>query len=402
MALPLKKTVIRALKRLAWKLVLARMKRRWSQRALAARLGISVYAIRRLECGVEPLDLGRATRIAVDLGLWPEVNRLFELLADPKGCAPTACRKVTRHASAPKIEDASGRSAPYEGDIESLGRLMVAVEGGHASVEQSLQARMYAKPLGDGVYRVLWGRSNDRPCIVKLAFRPEGVMRLRAELLAMKLALSARLKCLSPQLKTVGGYAYLVADPLVQSRTGSPSARVQARDLMGVRLPHRLELLDLATHVQQRCRSAVNDLRELWMRLVFMRVIHQPHEDLTSIVFEAGQGGELRLGPAFGLRLYPTPITEVDERLTSLAGEPVDLMGLVRRAPAFGLDLPQVRSFLSNLMLVINDWKYAACNFPVSMSWTDLRSFELSMNATKEMISRASSATYSSEFVLVE
>ena len=279
----------------------------------------------------------------------------------------------------------SGRrfDLPFTADLDTMAGATAAFERGEADERQSRLLLSSATALGG---------SRPKVCFVQDAQKQDGgtlaVARLpsvadrfpvaRAEMLLGQLAREAGIRVVDMALKNLCSATVLVTQRLDRDADGGRKPYLSARSLLLAEEGEEPDWLDLLA-VMRTCSKVFGaDARQLWLRMLFMRLINAP-VSLRKIGFLYSAPGRWRLAPATALR----PGMEPDHQPV-ISGAPGlglrwDVDHLLRHSAAFEIPRDEARTLLQRMVEVISRWKVAAVQYPVRMTTTDLASLEAAM-----------------------
>lgn len=133
---------------------------------------------------------------------------------------------------------------------------------------------------------------------------------------------------------------------------------LSANSLLGVSPGQAGAYTLLADGIRQFGHDAINDLRELWRRMVFSLLASNFDDHLRNHGFLMRQPGRWALSPAYDLN----PVPEIDRALlpkTPISEEPGDpsIAAALAVAPRFALKPSQSKSILKSVVVVLADWR---------------------------------------------
>ena len=120
------------------------------------------------------------------------------------------------------------------------------------------------------------------------------------------------------------------------------------------------------------------DARQLWLRLVFMRLINA-RVSLGKFGFVYRSLVRWELAPATALRPAMEPENQSAPSTSLEPGLRWDVDQLLRQSVAFGIPQYEARTLLRRMVEVIGRWKVKAEQYPVRMTNTDIASLEAAM-----------------------
>ncbi len=130
---------------------------------------------------------------------------------------------------------------------------------------------------------------------------------------------------------------------------------------------------DIAECIRMYSRSPINDLHELWRRIVFGVMISNLDDHLRNHGFLYAGNNQWRLSPAYDLN--PTPRYKKARELTtwiSEEGPDADLELAYRAAPRFALKLDTAKSIVAEVALAVKNWHKLALRMGMSKADRDI------------------------------
>ena len=325
-------------------------------------------------------SLGEATLTTHPLaGL--ESRALVSLCATHDLCRPGALRIRPRN----RTLTVSGRrfDLPIGAELDTMAGAVAAFERGEADERQTRLLLSSATALGG---------SRPKVCFVHNAEKQDGgtlaVARLpsvfdrypvaKAEMLLGQLAREVGIRVVDMALKNLCEGSVLITQRLDRDMDGGRKPYLSARSLLLAEEGEEPDWMDLLKAMRTCSKVFGADARQLWLRMLFMRLINAP-VSLRKIGFLYSAPGRWRLAPATGLR----PSMEPDHQPV-ISGAPGlglrwDVDQLLRRSVAFGIPQNEARTLLKRMVEVISRWKVKAEQYPVRMTNTDIASLEAAM-----------------------
>jgi len=441
-------TFIRARYRLGIQLRRARRRRCWTQRDVATHTGLSLSTVRRCERGDWSVALSNVLGCAMVLGQLRAFNRLLECWAGqsvpyrsgckdlqaqgvahsvPASSAPPnagysppihSCRApglnefaVSAQASTPSFAARVLQLASNPGVLEMLperraalgkegllqiGEAVLAFEHGRAGHAQLNLLLSCATALAGSRAKCYWTDENRVSCIAKFSSDAEGLSLNRAEALTMRMARMAGIDALDVRLLDPIRTPILVATRLGHLPCGFEGEVLSARRLLCVKpndavdLPALLDLMRVHVHADH----FADDARQLWLRLVFMRLIHHPGDYLRKFDLVSDGEGRMRLAPACGLRVQTGPVSDLIDDRESGPGLQPTASALLTSADAFGIEMAQACVYLRRQVTALSQWKSLASHIFVNMSTWDIGRLEVPMSNAWLMGTRMQQSAY--------
>ena len=182
------------------------------------------------------------------------------------------------------------------------------------------------------------------------------------EVLAMTLARKAGLTVADAKLQDVAGRPVALIRRF--DRTGSQRQRIpflSAMSLLGLNDGDEATYTDIAEIIRMHSSSPIEDLHELWQRMVFNVMIGNLDDHLRNHGFLYDRDGRWRLSPAYDLN--PVPLAEKTREFTTWISEqgPEADLDLAREAtPFFALKKKQAEAMIDETSAALKDWRSTA------------------------------------------
>ena len=188
----------------------------------------------------------------------------------------------------------------------------------------------------------------------------------RWECVALTLARKAGIVTADHQLHRVDGKPVTVLRRFDRRTGGQRVGFISAMSLLSGSDGKAYDYLDIAEQIEADSERPTDDLRELWARCAYGRLISNTDDHLRNHGFLRGQAG-WRLSPAFDIN--PNPHREVFA--TSFGGDDTGrLAPLVANAELFRLDTDAVAGTLTRITAAINQWEKVAARHGLSSAAT--------------------------------
>lgn len=200
----------------------------------------------------------------------------------------------------------------------------------------------------------------------------------------MRMAASAGIPVVDVKLLSPAQEPILIAPRLDRGHGGKRAPFLSARSLLLAGQRDEAALLDLLAIMRAHCADFAADAKMLWKRLVFMRLIHEPGDDLRKIGFLYAGCGKWCLAPAYGLRLYPVTVGFEGEGQEMGQNRRLTLWDLMQSVNDFGMHQSQAQEYLQKQLRVLSGWKSLASQFAVYMSARDIEQLEPAMRYTQK------------------
>ncbi len=257
--------------------------------------GFGLHVTRKAtECGLLAASHGegRVLRALEGLKAVPNVARLGAL------------RLVSPEESPEELPDAR-RTLPRESDLPSLAAVVHALEVGTVSSAQLQLLMTSATALCGSRPKVTWLGKDNALWVAKLPKRFGDSLPNRSEALAMSLAETAGIDCVTVTLRHSPSGPFLIAPRFDRASDGKRKPVLSARSMLFSGERDVIGPLALLDAMRERCLDFSSDARKLWQRLLFMGLIRFPGDELRKISFVYAGNGLWRIAPAYGRPLSP-------------------------------------------------------------------------------------------------
>jgi serine/threonine-protein kinase HipA len=209
--------------------------------------------------------------------------------------------------------------------------------------------------------------TDGHPCIAKFPSPKNDDWDInRWESVALTLARKACIVTADHELHRVDGKLVTVLRRFDRLPSGHRVGFISAMTLLSGRDGETYDYLDIAEQLEADSEQPTEDLRELWTRCAYGRLISNTDDHLRNHGFLRGRAG-WRLSPAFDIN--PNPYREAFA--TSVGGDDTgSLAPLVESAECFRLDTDAVADTLARLIAVIDEWETVAVSLGLSSAET--------------------------------
>lgn len=132
---------------------------------------------------------------------------------------------------------------------------------------------------------------------------------------------------------------------------------------------------EIADAIRSYSHAPVEDVRQLWRRLVFNLLITNVDDHLQNHGFLHVERGLWRLAPAFDINPFPDKDRESKIWLTEQDGPITDVQMLLARASYFALDEVQALAVLAEVHAAVSNWRRIALSVKVGLRAVELDDF---------------------------
>jgi serine/threonine-protein kinase HipA len=259
-------------------------------------------------------------------------------------------------ADGPFLAVGEGKIPP----VVQLGALLHAADAVHGETETARDLRFLlgqGSPLGGARPKSAVVLADGRMAIAKFP-KPDDRRDIAAgEILALRLAQKGGIRVAEHRLVAVDGRNVSVITRFDREE-GHRTPFLSANSLLGVTAEQPGAYTLLADGIRQFGHDAINDLRELWRRMVFSLLASNFDDHLRNHGFLMREPGRWALSPAYDLN----PVPEIDRALmpkTPISEEPGDptIADALAVAPRFALTSSQSKSILRQVVAGLANWR---------------------------------------------
>ncbi|MGH2889392.1 MAG: type II toxin-antitoxin system HipA family toxin [Solirubrobacteraceae bacterium] len=241
-----------------------------------------------------------------------------------------------------------------------LGTLMNAAEALEGDDPTSQQLRLLLRggsSLGGARPKAHVIGTDGRPAIAKFPSpKHDDWDVIRWEYVALELARQAGITTADHRLERLDGKPVIILRRFDRRADGQRVGYISAMTLLSAGDGQTFDYLDIAEQVEADSDRATDDLRELWTRAAYGRLISNTDDHLRNHGFLRGPAG-WRLSPAFDIN--PNPKREAFA--TAFAGgDTGSLAPLIDNAELFRLDGDAIASTLARLTAASDQWENVA------------------------------------------
>ena len=271
------------------------------------------------------------------------------------------------------------RSTPPLIELERIYQASRAVERGQESAEDLRYLQGKGTSLGGMRPKCTMVDEDGRLAIGKFPSVGDTRSVTRGEVLALKLAAQAGIDTPPARIVLLGDRG-----------NEAPVAVVRRfdRDSEGGRIPYQsaASLLqasreedrsytEIADAIRSHGHAPLEDVRQLWRRLVFNLLITNVDDHLKNHGFLHAEHGLWRLAPAFDLNPFPDKDRESKTWLSEQDGPITDVQTLLARASYFALNEVQALAVLGEVYAAVSRWRQVAQSPEVGLRAAELDDF---------------------------
>lgn len=263
--------------------------------------------------------------------------------------------------------------APEDSGVPALlqlGTVMNAAEALERDDPSSQQLRLLLRggsSLGGARPKAHVIGTDGRPAIAKFPSpKNDDWDVIRWEYVALELAREAGITTTDHQLERVESKPVIILRRFDRRADGQRVGYISAMTLLSAGDAQTFDYLDIAEQIEADSDRTTDDLRELWTRAAYGRLISNTDDHLRNHGFLRGPAG-WRLSPAFDIN--PNPQREAFA--TAFAGDDTgSLTPLIDNAELFRLDGDAIASLLARLTAASDQWEKVALQGGLSSAAT--------------------------------
>ena len=272
----------------------------------------------------------------------------------------------------------SGSGHRHIPPVVELGSVLFAAQALEAGTENELDLRYL---LGNGTSL---GGARPKSNVIDLdgslaigKFPSQADQRdvIRGEVLAMQLAKKAGINAAPARVETINGKAVAIITRFDRTTKGARIPYLSAASLLQSTGREDHAYTELVEAILREGANPIEDIQELWRRLVFNFLICNTDDHLrnTAFLYDTRKRG-WRLAPAFDLNPMPSDKRESKTWLTEETGPITNKEMLLEHANYFRLSGDEATAIFNQVEQAVSHWRVLAKN--IGMSASDLADFE--------------------------
>lgn len=264
------------------------------------------------------------------------------------------------------------RTVPPLISLPALLNAAMAIQENTESAEDRRLLLNEGFPLGGARPKSAAINSEGSLAIVKFPKPDDDYSIPHGEILALMLANKAGINAAKGNLQMVGSLPVA----LIQRFDRVREERIpflSAMSLLGLQDGDNATYTDIAECIRMYSISPINDLHELWRRIVFGVMISNLDDHLRNHGFLYAGNNQWRLSPAYDLN--PVPRYKNARELTtwiSEEGPDADLELAYRAAPYFALKPDTAKNIVAEVALAVKNWRELALRLGMSKADMDI------------------------------
>ena len=197
----------------------------------------------------------------------------------------------------------------------------------------------------------------------------------RGEVLALRLAVKAGIDAAPARIVVLGGTAVAVIERFDRTREYARIPYLSAASMLQASRESDHSYAEIADAIRAHCASPVQDVQQLWRRMVFNLLITNVDDHLQNHGFLYAGNGHWRLAPAFDINPFPDKDRESKTWLTPETGPVESLAMLLDEAAYFNLSARDAVTVLSEVSGAVSRWRAEARGAKVGLSAAELDDF---------------------------
>jgi serine/threonine-protein kinase HipA len=197
----------------------------------------------------------------------------------------------------------------------------------------------------------------------------------RGEVLALKLAAQAGIDTAPARIVSLGGVPVAVIRRFDRDEADGRIPYQSAASLLQASREEDRSYTEIADAIRSHGYSPIQDVRQLWRRLVFNLLITNVDDHLQNHGFLHVEHGLWRLAPAFDINPFPDKDRESKVWLSEQDGPITDIQMLLAHAPYFALDEEQALTVLAEVYPAVSNWRQVALSPEVGLRAAELDDF---------------------------
>lgn len=199
---------------------------------------------------------------------------------------------------------------------------------------------------------------------------------VRGEVLALELARRAGLQAAEARIVMIDHTAVAVIRRFDRTADGARIAYLSGGSMLQARRDEDRAYTEVADALRRLSARPVEDVRELWCRLLFNLLITNVDDHLWNMGVLYAGGGQWRLAPAFDVNPFPDRRPESKTWLSEDSGPITSLEQLLAGAAYFGLERAEAEEIAANMARDVADWREVATSSEVGLEQREVDAFE--------------------------
>jgi len=270
---------------------------------------------------------------------------------------------------------AGRRSTPPLIELERIYHASRAVERGQETAEDLRYLQGKGTSLGGMRPKCTLVDEDGRLAIGKFPSVADTRSVTRGEVLALKLAALAGVDAAAARIVVLGDVPVAVIRRFDRDAVDGRIPYQSAASLLQASREEDRSYTEIADAIRSHGHAPIDDLRQLWRRLVLNLLITNVDDHLHNHGFLHVEHGLWRLAPAFDINPFPDKDSESKTWLSEQDGPITDVQMLLARAAYFALDKDQALTVLGEVHAAVSNWRQVALGPEVGLRADELHDF---------------------------
>ena len=195
------------------------------------------------------------------------------------------------------------------------------------------------------------------------------------EVLALHLARRAGVDAAPARTEMLGRTPVAVIERFDRSADDRRIPYLSAASLLQASRTEERSYTEIADAIRSHGVQPVEDVRQLWRRMLFNLLIANVDDHLHNLGFLHVEHGLWRLAPAFDLNPFPDKVNESKTWLSPEDGPITSVTELIGRADYFSLNAEQALAITADVVAALALWKTVATGPGVGMTDREAKDF---------------------------
>jgi len=195
------------------------------------------------------------------------------------------------------------------------------------------------------------------------------------EVLALHLARRAGVDAAPARTEMLGRTPVAVIERFDRTADDRRIPYLSAASLLQASRTEERSYTEIADAIRSHGVQPVEDVRQLWRRMLFNLLIANVNDHLHNLGFLHVEHGLWRLAPAFDLNPFPDKVNESKTWLSPEDGPISSVAELIARADYFSLSSEEALAILSKVVNALSAWKEVAMSPQVGLTAREMTDF---------------------------
>lgn len=275
-----------------------------------------------------------------------------------------------------RTEEGGRRTTPPFIELERIADATRALEAGTDTTADLRYLQGKGTSLGGMRPKCTVLDEHGRLAIGKFPSIGDTISVTRAEVLALRLARAAGIDAAGARCVKVGGTPVALIERFDRTDDGLRIPYLSAASMLQASRHEEHAYTEIVDVMQQRGARPLDDVRQLWRRLVFNLLITNTDDHLQNLGFLYDGDGRWRLAPAFDVNPMPGKLRESKTWLTEDTG-PIDSLDmLLETCGYFALTREQALAVTGEVFDGIQGWRRVGQSADIGMTARELDDLE--------------------------